>query len=292
MRSIPIALALIWGLNWVAVRVALDAIPPWTLRSAGLACGAALLLAIAAARGSRLTVAPAMRWRIAVAGFLNIAVFNVATAFAQLNTTTSRAAVLTFSMPLWTALLAWLLLGERLDRRKLAALAIGSAGLALLASPLLSGGVAPAGLIFPIIAALGWAAGTVFLKWRPIEGDRLVATGWQLAVGAACAAIGLWASGEAPGIRRTDPAVITALVFHVVLATALAYLLWFRLLETMGAAASALTTLMIPVVGVAGAMMLVGERPDTLDMTGFVAVLGSAALILLPAGATRARALR
>jgi len=209
-------------------------------------------------------------------------VFNVATAFAQLNTSTSRAAVLTFTMPVWTALFAWLLLGERIDRRKAVALAAGALGIALLAWPVLAAGGSKKGLVFPLVAALGWAAGTVYLKWRPIAGDRIVATGWQLAVGAACAGLGLLASGETPRLARFDAQVAAALAFHVLLATALAYLVWFRMLERTSASTSALTTLMIPVVGVLGAMMLVGDRPGPLDLAGFAAVLGAAALILLP----------
>jgi drug/metabolite transporter (DMT)-like permease len=282
MRIVPIVLALLWGLNWPAVRIALTALPPWTLRGAGLACGALLLLAIAKALGRSLALAPGMAPRVAIAGVLNIAVFNVATAFAQLNTSTSRAAVLTFTMPVFTALFAWLLLGERPDRRKAAALAVGALGIALLAWPVLADGGSKKGLVFPLVAALGWAAGTVYLKWRPIAGDRIVATGWQLAVGAACAGLGLLASGETPRLARFDAQVAGALAFHVLLATALAYLLWFRMLERTSASTSALTTLMIPVVGVLGAMMLVGDRPSPLDLAGFAAVLAAAALILLP----------
>lgn len=282
MRIIPLVLALVWGLNWPAVRIALDAVPPFTLRAAGLACGALLLLAVAAGLGRSLRVAPGMASRIVVAGILNIAIFNLATAFAQLNTSTSRAAVLTFTMPVWTALFAWLLLDERLDRRTSVALAAGLAGIGLLAWPVFAGGSAGLGLVFPLIAATGWAAGTVFLKWRPIAGDRIVATGWQLAVGAGCAVIGLLLTGERPEITRFDATVAGALSFHIVLSTAMAYLLWFRMLESTSASASAITTLMIPVVGVLGAMALIGDRPGTLDLLGFAAVLGAAAMILLP----------
>src|SRR3546814_8916603 len=70
------------------------------------------------ALGRRLGVARAMWGRLAVAGVLNIAAFNLATSFAQLATSTSRAAILTFTMPLWSALFARLLLDERLDAAK------------------------------------------------------------------------------------------------------------------------------------------------------------------------------
>lgn len=282
MRAIPLVLALLWGLNWPAVRIALDAVPPFTLRAGALACGALVLLGIAALRGASLRVPPGMSGRILIAGVLNIAVFNIATAFAQLSTSTSRAAVLTFTMPLWTALFARLVLGERIDRTKAMALAIGAAGIALLAWPVLSDSANLSGLVWPLLAALGWAAGTVFLKWRPIAGDRLVATGWQLLVGSACAWLGVFLAGETPRLDGFDTRVVAALAFHVLPAMALAYVLWFRMLEHHSATSSALTTLMIPVVGVLGAMILVGERPGALDLAGFSAILMAAALVLLP----------
>ncbi|WP_164172057.1 EamA family transporter, partial [Streptococcus pneumoniae] len=84
----------------------------------------------------------------------NIAGFNLATVFAQLNTSTSRAAILTFTTPLWAIVMAYLFLGERLDRPKSIALAIGLVGIAVLALPLLGGQSTLPGLMFPLIAAV------------------------------------------------------------------------------------------------------------------------------------------
>ncbi len=176
IRWVPIALAVLWGLNWPAIRIALTAVPPWSLRAVGLGCGAALLFLAARWLGRSFAIRREMRARLLVAGLLNIAVFNLATTFAQLATTTSRAAVLTFTMPLWSALLARAVLGERLDRTKAIALAVGMLGLALLAIPVLAGGGSAWGMVFPLVAAWGWAAGTVFQKWKPIQAEGLVAT--------------------------------------------------------------------------------------------------------------------
>ena len=96
---------------------------------------------------------------------LTVAVFNMCAAFAQLTTSTSRAAVLTFTMPLMSAALAWAVLGERPDRKSALALALGGAGIVVLAVPVLRGLVAPVpvgsvwGLLFPLGAALAWALG-------------------------------------------------------------------------------------------------------------------------------------
>ncbi len=291
MRPVLIAplLALAWGLNWPVIKIILSAVPPFTLRWLGLGGGALLLALIALAQGKRLRPPPGAWPGIAVGGLLTIAVFNFCTAFAQLHTTTSRAAVLTYTMPMMSALLAWLWLGERPGRRGSLALALGSAGIAVLAWPVLRDWVVPSasgtqvgllGLLFPLLAALGWAAGTVATKRWPPVGDRIVITAWQLAFGAAMGAIAAGVAGEQ--LPATwEPRVSWALAYHVVIAMALGYVLWARLLEVLSATVSSLTVLAAPVVGVLGAMALVGERPSAADWLGFALVLSAAAMMLL-----------
>ena len=284
---IPPLLALAWGLNWPAVKIMLSALPPFTLRWVGLGAGALLLAGVAALRGALLRP-PSSAWPgIVAGGVLTIAAFSICTAFAQLSTSTSRAAVLTYTMPMIAAALAWLVLGERPGRRSGCALLLGAVGIAVLSGPVLQ---APRlewrGLAWPLLAALAWAAGTIATKRWPPAGDRLVVTAWQLAIGAACAGIAALLAGEQlPSVW--EPRVVAALGYHVVIATALAYVLWYRLLESLSATVSSLTTLAVPVVGVIGAMALVGDRPGAADWIGVALVLGGAALVVLPIGLRR-----
>ncbi|MGE8619818.1 MAG: DMT family transporter, partial [Achromobacter spanius] len=252
MRLIPVALALFWGLNWPAVKIILAIFPPFTLRVLGLGSGAILLLLLA--RAKRLALLPPRdAWPgIVVGGVLAVAVFNLAVAWAQLSTSTSRAAVLTFTMPMMSAVLAWLVLGERLDRRRGLALMLGAIGVAILAWPVLHAVfaehdlAATKGLIFPLVAAFGWAAGTVYLKRWPVNGHRIVITAWQLAVGAACALTGVLIAGESFPTQGWNGRIVAALSFHIILGTAVAYWLWFVLSERVSATVAALTTLMVP----------------------------------------------
>jgi len=290
LRLIPVFLALAWGLNWPAVKISLGELPPFSLRALGLGSGGLLLLLLAAAQRKPL-LPPRAAWPgVWMGGLLAVALFNMSTAFAQLSTSTSRAAVLTFTMPMMSALLAWWWLGERLDRSKALALGLGMGGIAILAWPVLRGllgdGPAPPlrGLLLPLLAAAGWSAGTVLLKRWPVAGDRVVFTAWQLLIGAACGVAGAVALGEHPPLGSLSPRVLAALFFHIVPGTAVAYWLWFVLAERVSATVSSLTTLAVPVVGVAGAMALVGDRPSGSDWVGFVLVLGGAALTMLRLG--------
>lgn len=283
---IPPLLAIAWGLNWPAVKIMLSVLPPFAARALGLGAGVLLLFALALLRRTPLWPQRAAWPALAIGGLLTVAVFNICTAFAQLTTTTSRAAVLTFTMPMMSAALAWWVLGERPDRRGTLALALGAAGVAVLAVPVLQGlgGPAPGasawGLLLPLGAALAWALGTVATKRWPPPGDRIVLTAWQLGIGAALAALASQALGE-PWPTVWPPRVLAAIAWHVLIATAVAYVLWYRLLASASATVSSLTTLAVPVVGVLGAMALVGDRPSGLDWLGFAGVLGGAALAVL-----------
>ena len=280
----PLRLAFAWGPNWPIIRIVLSALPPFALRWLGLGSGAPLLAVVALAQRKALLPAAAACPSIALGGTLTIAGFSFCTAFAQLNTSTSRAAVLTYTMPMMTALLAWWCLGGRPGRR--AAWGSGTwkrgpgrARLAGYGSVAANPDASARGLLFPLLAALFWAAGTVATKRWPPVGDRIVITAWQLAPGAACGAVAAPLAGETLP-SNLEPRVAWALAYHIVVATALAYVLWARLLDSLSATVSSLTVLAAPVVGVLGAMTLVGDRPSAADAPGFVRVLGAAAPML------------
>lgn len=317
-RLIPLTLALAWGLNWPVVKIVLGGMPPFTFRAVGLGGAAVLLMALALARRTPLWPTRADVPGVLLGGVLTVAAFSMCTAFAQLLTSTSRAAVLTYTMPMISAVLSRLFLGERLAGRHHAALALGAVGIAVLAWPVWQGllgagagadlgagtvagvaagvvgvaatgaavsehaarGSAWLGLLLPLLAASAWAAGSVAAKRWPLQGDRVVNTAWQLAIGGVVGVLGAVAYGENLPSQLSGP-VWLGLIYHIVIATAWAYVLWFQLLDRLSATVSALTTLAVPVVGVLGAMLLVGDRPSLLDGLGFMLVLSGAALAVV-----------
>ena len=273
-------LGLFWGLNWSAVKIMLTGLPPFYMR--GLAFGAAAAVLLLVVLWQRTPVLPPRtEWLpIAASGLLNVVGFGVCTAFAQLHTTASRAAVLTFTMPLMAVLLAWLILGERISRRGGWALGLGSLGIVLLAWPALTQAGSAWGLVLPLLAAFSWALGTSVSKHWVVQGDPARSLTWQLVLGATvCLPLAQWVGEDLPSSVTTIVALTFG--FHVLLATVVAYLLWFKLLARTGAGVAATTTLLVPLVGVLGAMALVGERPSALDWAGFALVLLGAGAVLI-----------
>jgi len=275
-------LGIVWGLNWPAVKIALGEIAPWTLRSTGMALGGLILAAAAAIRGQSLAV-PRRHWpRLALGGILTIAAFNVLLAFAQLSAATSRAAIVTYTMPVWATLFARPILGERFDRRRLLGLALGIAGLAVLGLPLWRAGRFQIGLLYALLGGMSWAAGTVVTKRLPVAAPPFTVATWQLLIGAGAAAIGMLAFEGVPWPKPLAGATWVALAYHVLLAQALAYVLWFAVLERIPAGIASLGKLMAPAVGVIGAMIFIGERPSGADYLGLLLILAAAASVLVP----------
>jgi drug/metabolite transporter (DMT)-like permease len=267
--------ALFWGLNWPAVKIILGSSSPWTLRAAGLSGGAALLLAYGRLSGQPLHV-PREHWRtLALGGLFGVAGFNICTVFAQLSMPTSRAAILTFTMPLWVALFSWLFLAEKLDRLRLASLALGAVGLGVLSVPfwpvIRTGGV-PFGLVYVLGAAITWAAGTVILKRWPVKAEPLAITVWQVVVAAVACTIGMLLL-EQPYLDLTRPEAALAFAYHIAMPQAAAYVFWFSLMGRVPASTAALGTLLIPIFGVIGAIALLDDWPTALDVAGLCLIL-------------------
>jgi drug/metabolite transporter (DMT)-like permease len=288
--ALVLLLGLLWGFNWPAVKIALGEIAPWTLRFMGMLLGGLVLACIVAARRGSLRVRREHWLRLAGGGVLSIAGFNVLLAFAQLSAATSRAAIVTFTMPVWATLFARIVLGERFDRRRILGLGLGLAGLAALGWPLLRAGQLSIGLLYALLGGVSWAAGTVLTKRCPVAAPPLTIAAWQLLIGAAAASIGMLLFEGVPRPHPLATATIVALVYHVLLAQALAYFLWFEIVVRIPAGIASLGTLMVPAFGVLGAMLFLGERPTSTDYLGLVFIVAAAATVLLPSSQGRKEA--
>src|SRR5437870_5520151 len=220
--ALVVLLGLLWGLNWPAVKISLGEIGPWTLRASALSIAALALLALSLARGRSLRIRRDHWWRVGVPGVLAIAAPNILVAYAQLSAPTGRIAVIAFTMPIWATILAWLILGEPLDKRRLVGLALGVAGLVALAWPLVLAGQVTIGLVLAFMAALCWATGTVLMKRFPTETSSLAFATWQLLIGASCVAIGTLVFEGIPRPHALACSTIVAFTYHALLGQALA----------------------------------------------------------------------
>lgn len=274
-------LGLLWGLNWPVVRICLQEIPPWTLRCWGFSLATILMFAFVAARGGSLRVPRAHWGRLVIVGCLSVTGYNLFSAFAQLTASTTRSAVLSYTMPIWAVLFARLALGEPLDTRRLLGLGLGIAGLVALGWPLLQSGQLSWGLLYALLSGVVWAAGSTVLKRYPIDASPLVISSWQLALGAVTTLPGMLLADSPPDPRSLSGPVLVALGLHVVFAQAVATTLWFKILTGLPAGIAAIGSLLVPGIGVIGAALILGEHPTATDWTGLVLIVAASASVLV-----------
>jgi drug/metabolite transporter (DMT)-like permease len=283
-RLMLVLLSLGWGTTWPMMRIVLDEVPPFSMRVATMVIGAVTLGVLTVARRRSFALhSRVAAVHVTVAGLFNIVSFSILTPFAQLYAATSRVSIVVYSMPIWATLMARIFLGERITGMRAVAFALCVAGLVVLVWPLAVAGI-PGGILLALGAAMGWAAGTIYLKWAQIREEPMAVTFWQLIVGFVAIVIcqpvfegplHLWP------IRATT---LGALIFAGLVGSGIAYFLWFEVVRRLSAMTASLGVLASPAVGVVASVIMLGERPTLPDMVGFALILAASACVLLAPG--------
>jgi drug/metabolite transporter (DMT)-like permease len=270
------AIVLIWGYNWVVVKVALRYSSSSDFAALRILVGLMGLLVVFIS--SRKPLLPRREvFGIFLTGVLQTGGFYVFSTWALVSGGVGKTVVLNYAMPFWVLLLAWFALGERLRRTQWIGVAIALAGLLFILMPFSF----TKGLFSEVLALLSgfsWAAGIVVAKrlQQRTELDLLSFTTWQMLFGSIplflCALL-----IPSPPIRWTAPFIAT-LAYSGILGGAIAWLLWFYVLSRLPAGVASLGTLATPVVGVLTAWIQLGETPTFLEAAGMVLIIGALVL--------------
>ncbi len=273
-----LALSVLWGGAFFFVEVAVVDIPPLSLVAGRVALAATLLWAVVRARG----LGRPRAWRpLLVMGLLNNAVPFSLFFWSQTHIDGGLASILNATTPLFTALLAHVLTtDERLTPRRLAGVALGLAGVAVMVGPETASGLA--GDLLPklacLLAALSYAVAGIYGRRFKTEPPLVTAAG-QLTMSAllvlplALAVDRPW-QGPPPGM-----AALLALVGLAVAGTAVAFTIYFRVLASAGATNVLLVTLLVPVSALLLGTLVLGERIEGREVAGMAGIaLGLAAI--------------
>ena len=285
--ALVIALGVFWGLNWPSVKVLLTELSPWTLRSLGLGFGTIGLAALAIAMGQSLRPRREELMQLIVAGLLSILGFNMLTAFGQLLTETSSAVIVAFTMPMWAALFSVIFLSEAFSKERALALLVGMIGLAVLAYGDLAKFVdSPGGPLFMLGAALSWAAGTVVLKAREWSIGPIARATWMVGVSVPPTALGAFVAETPLAQPALSWPILWVLVYHIVFPMVVCHAVWVSLVGRLPASVAAIGSLLMPVVGVASSVVLLGDVATPAKLIALMLVLASVALTFAKFGAS------
>jgi len=275
-------LTLIWGTNWPLFRVALAELPVLTFRSIVLTTAIVVLYVVLRLRRESFAV-PHGKWpMLLLASLMNITVWNIATSMAVLYIPSGHASVLAYTMPLWVALLGFVVFRQPLSGRLLTAILIGAAAVvALMAPNFASYANAPWGLFWGLLAGLCWAIGTFVVKRTSWPGMGLSLTFWQIAASWPPIVLGAIVI-DGPPAHLPSTWVLAATLYTGAIPMALGTAAWFALVKLLPAQVAALSSIAIPIVAVVSGMILLHEPLSPLQAAAIGSTVISLWLALVP----------
>lgn len=272
-----VTLGALWGASFLFIRVAVPALGPFVL--VGLRVGlAALVLALFAVASRRALKLRGLWGPLLFVGFANTAVpFSLISA-SEVHLTASLAAILNSTTVLFTALVAAVWLGDSLTPKKILGVLLGIFGVAVLVGwdPLPLSPIVLLSVAAVLGASLCYGVGGVYTK-RTFAGVPPL----TLAVGQQTAAAGVMIPVALTDLPGETPSVAVALCVLglAVLSTAVAYLLFFYLINSAGPTATSTVTLIVPVFGLLFGVLFLGEPVGLGTIVGLAVILSSVVLI-------------
>jgi drug/metabolite transporter (DMT)-like permease len=270
-------LSALWGASFIFIRVAVPALGPFVLVElrVGLAAAALALCAALLGRLPKLRV----RWRqFALLGTVNAAIpFSLISA-AEINLTASLAAILNSTTVMFTALVAVVWMGDALTARKVVGVVLGIVGVTVLVGwdPIAMNCVVVLSVGAMLAASLSYGLGAVYAK-RTFAG----APPMTIAIGQLTAASMLMLPLAAVSVpdERPSTIVVLSVLGLALLSTAVAYMLYFRLIENVGPTSTSTVTLLVPLFGLLFGVVLLDEPVGLGTLAGLVLILSSVTLI-------------
>ena len=274
-----VLMALVWGYNWVVMKIALQYAGPLAFSAWRCALGTLLLFAVLLVL--RVPLKPREVVKTIWLGLFQIFGFIALVAWALTSGAAGKSAVLAYTMPFWVILFGWPFAEARPRGAQWFALALAFVGLFFVLE-LWRGEASLLSSVLALAAGAAWAIGTLLFKRIPVRThhELLSLTAWQMLAGAIpLVALALLVE-ERPIEWNTT--LLAALGFNAVGAMAIATLLWLYILHRLPTTISSLSSLIVPIVGVLAAWLQLGERPSAAEGAGMVLILVALALLIAP----------
>ena len=276
-----VALTLMWGFNWPLMKFSLRELTPLYFRAVTMSGGALLLFAFYSARGQDMRLPRAAWPAMASLTVTNIFGWHLFSILGVQALASGRAALLGFTMPVWTVLLSIVFFRERLTPRiAWAALCVVAAILLLLGDELLTLAGNPLGILWMQLAAVSWALGTILMRRSRLTLPTPVITVWMMLLSSAAFWVIAFVSEPFPTWNFSAP-MWAALFWGFAINYGVSQIIWFGLARELPATASAFSIMAVPLVGILSATWIVGEIPGWQDWIAATFVLGAIATTLL-----------
>ena len=271
-----ITLAALWGPSFLFIKVAVAEIPPLTLVFGRVAIGAAFLLIVLRAQRGRLPNDRRIWGHLAVMALLHNALPWVLLSWGEQYIDSALASILNGTTPLFTIILAhFLVAGDEMTASKLTGVLIGFAGLILLILPSLQDGLQATtwGLVAVTVAAALYGVAIIYSRNHLRGLPPLTAPTTQLLLATLYMAPVALLIDKPWTLARPSPVALGSLFLLGILGTGLAFIVYYRLLETAGPTYISMVTYVIPIFGVVLGVLVLNEQLTWYALGGFILIL-------------------
>lgn len=281
-KLLLVLLTLVWGLNWPVMKLGVTGFPPLTFRTLCMWIGLPVLWAFLMWRRTPMRIARE-HWReLLVLTVFNMLFWHTLAILAIQTLSSGRAAILGYTMPVFSAVLGAVWFSQRLSARAWAGVSAAAGGVLLLLwheFTALAG--KPQGVAMMLVAAATWALGTQLLRRTRIPAPTLAISFWMLVLTTAWMTVAAVLFESSRWVMPT-PTVWGAIGYNAIGVFAFAQVVWLSLARDLPPIASTLSVMMIPVLGVFSGALWLGERLHWQDWAAVALVLLAIAMVLWP----------
>jgi drug/metabolite transporter (DMT)-like permease len=279
------AIYLVWGSTFLAIRWAVETIPPFSMMAARCLVGGAILLAVGLAREGRVAWPSRREWGgAAVVGAFFFVGCHGVLAYAEQTAPSGVSALFLATIPLYVPLLAWWLVGdERPTLRLTLALVAGFAGVALLvAAQGADGGVSLGDAALLLVSAFCWAAGTVATRLVPVPRSPLLGAATPLLAGGVILVVVALATQE--HTHHVSARSLVGLGYLILFGTVATFSAYIWLIRVVNPTRVATYAFVNPAVAVLLGWAVEGESLGAVSIAATVIIVGAVAFAVLEKG--------
>ena len=283
-----LTLYVVWGSTYLAIRIAVDTLPPFVMAAVRFATAGLVMLAVVAIvrRGSLVRPTRRELRDSAIVGTCLMFGGMGLVSWGEQTVPSGIAGVLVAMMPVWVAVYGRAFLRERLPRLAVAGIGIGIVGVAVLVgrSVTIEGSLDPAGILALIISPMAWAAGATFSAHRArLPDDPFLATGLEMLSGSIVLAVAALVTGEVTAFRPSDVSTdsLLASVYLTAVGSLVAFTAFAWVIRHAPLPLVATYAFVNPIIAVVLGSLLLHEAVGPIQLVaGGVIIVGVALIIL------------
>jgi drug/metabolite transporter (DMT)-like permease len=286
--TILVLLTLAWGFNWPVMKLGVTAYPPLTFRALSIVLGIPILALALLVLKVPFNL-PRRNWpELLKLTTFNMLVWHVCMILAVTSLSSGRAAILGYTMPIFSAVIGAFVFAAALSVRGWLGVGAAAIGVSLLLWHEFTGLAGrPGAVALALFAAAVWALGTQMLRRSRIDAQTLTLSFWMTVIAGVVLSV-LAAIFEGAQFKMPSRSVWWAIAYNAVLIFGFAHAAWFTLARSLPPVASTLSVMFIPVLGVFSGALWLGEILHWQDWAAVVLMVVAIASVLWPTRNPRA----